>query len=168
VQLEGGELVDFRYRVERSTGFLRGHIVEHNLKEDDLDFWIDKHQKFATRMAAEEVLRRTGRMDWSVRPRLMGNPDERLIWLKCRWYSLPRFIRPFLYFGYRYFCRLGFLDGRTGLLFHFLHAFWFRLLVDVKVSQLERRLASGETSIEDLALYFQHPLEKNRVITQPT
>ena len=31
-----------------------------------------------------------------------------------------------LYFGYRYFLRLGFLDGRPGLIFHFLQGFWFR------------------------------------------
>ena len=47
-------------------------------------------------------------------------------------------IRPFLYFTYRYVIRLGFLDGKEGAIFHFLQAFWFRLLVDINVDQLRR------------------------------
>jgi hypothetical protein len=168
VEIEGGELVDYRYRVKGSTGFLNGHIVENNLKENDLDFWIDKHQKFASRMAVEEVLRRAGRVGWSVRPRLLGNPDERTVWLKQRWCSLPLFVRPFLYFGYRYVWKLGFLDGPKGLLFHFLQAFWFRLMVDVKLSDLERRLASGDVKIEDLWQSFGHSFNSHQRIAPGT
>jgi hypothetical protein len=31
-------------------------------------------------------------------------------------------VRPWLTFIYNYFCRLGFLDGREGLLLHMYHA----------------------------------------------
>ena len=41
-----------------------------------------------------------------------------------------------LYFFYRYFLRLGFLDGKEGAIFHFMHAFWFRLLVDINLDDL--------------------------------
>jgi glycosyltransferase involved in cell wall biosynthesis len=158
VEVDGAELVDFRFRIKGASSFLRGHIIEHNLKEDDLDFWLDKHQRFATRIAVEETLRRAGRLRWSIRPRLFGNPDERVLWWKSRWYSLPLFVRPFLYFAYRYVWRRGFLDGQTGFLFHFLQAFWFRLMIDVKLSDLERRIASGHVSIEDLmSLFTQVP-----------
>jgi hypothetical protein len=47
-------------------------------------------------------------------------------------------VRPFLYFGYRYLLRGGFLDGKEGFVFHFLQAFWYRLLVDVHLDQLRR------------------------------
>ncbi len=151
-EVEESELVDWRLRLRGSTGFLRGEITEHNLKENDLDFWIDKHQKFATRMATEEALRRGGVIRWSVQPRLSGNPDERMAWFKDRWYSLPLFVRPFLYFGYRYFWRRGFLDGWDGFLFHFLQAFWFRLVVDMKLSNLEHQIAAGEVRLHDLAV----------------
>src|ERR1700682_10176 len=156
VEIEGGELVDFRYRVKGATGYLRGHLIENNQKEHDLDFWIDKHQNFATRMAIEEALRRAGKIEWSFNPRLSGNPDERTVWLKQQWYALPVFVRPFLYFGYRYFWKLGFLDGPTGLLFHFLQAFWFRLLIDVKLLDLERQIQSGQVSVDDLMRAFSH------------
>jgi glycosyltransferase involved in cell wall biosynthesis len=150
-EVDESELVDWRLRLRGPTGFLRGEITEHNLKEDDLDFWIDKHQKFASRMAAEETLRRSGVIGWSIQPRLSGNPDERMAWLKDRWYSCPLYVRPFLYFGYRYFWRMGFLDGWNGLLFHFLQAFWFRLLVDIRVSDLEHQIAAGKLRLQDLA-----------------
>ena len=159
VKVEGGELVDFRYRVKGSTGFLRGQIIESNRKEDDLDFWIDKHQSFSTRMAVEETLRRAGVLTWTVQPRFFGNPDERIIWLRKRWYSLPLFIRPFLYFGYRYFWRLGFLDGKTGFIYDFLQAFWFRLVVDIKIFDLEKQIALGELEMEELLKSFGHPSE---------
>jgi glycosyltransferase involved in cell wall biosynthesis len=160
VEVDDCELVDWRLRLTGPTGFLRGQITESNLKENDLDFWIDKHQTFAARMAIEEALRRAGRITWSVQPRLFGNPDERMIWFKSRWYSLPLFVRPFLYFGYRYFWRLGFLDGRNGFLFHYLQAFWFRFLVDVKLSDLEMRIASGDLKIEGLMQSFGHSFSR--------
>lgn len=150
VEVERGELVDFRYLPRGATAFLRGQVVENNLNENDIDFWIDKHQRFATRAAIEELLRRARVVTWAIHPRLFGNPDEQKVWLKTRWYSLPLFVRPFLFFGYRYLWKLGFLEGRTGFLFHFLQAFWFRLLIDIKLSDLERRVASREVEIADL------------------
>jgi hypothetical protein len=49
-------------------------------------------------------------------------------------------VRPFLYFFYRYFVRLGFLDGKQGAIFHFLQGFWFRLLVDIKIDELRSQM----------------------------
>jgi len=34
------------------------------------------------------------------------------------------------------FFQLGFLDGRTGFVFHFLQAYWFRLIVDIKIDAI--------------------------------
>jgi hypothetical protein len=41
---------------------------------------------------------------------------------------------------YRYFFRLGFLDGTEGFIFWVLQTFWFRFLVDAKI--WEKRHAS--------------------------
>ena len=57
---------------------------------------------------------------------------------------LPLFLRPCLYFLYRYFFLLGILDGGTGFLFHFLQAFWFRLVVDVRLAELLRESPGEE------------------------
>jgi hypothetical protein len=67
-----------------------------------------------------------------IKPRFWGSPDERTAWLKQRWWKMPRYVRPTLYFTYRIIIKLGILDGRTGLIFHFMQAYWFRLVVDIK------------------------------------
>ena len=43
------------------------------------------------------------------------------------------------YFVYRYVFRLGFLDGKEGFIFHFMQAFWYRLLVDINRDELRRQ-----------------------------
>lgn len=152
------ELVDFRWILDGETRILSGAIIESNQKENDINFWIDKHQKFSSRMAIEEVLRNSGILKWSpqLRPRLFGNPDQRMLWFKNRWYRMPLYVRPVLYFMYRYLFRMGFLDGVNGFIYHSLHAFWFRLLVDIKIAELRRRLAYGELSLAQLAESFLH------------
>jgi glycosyltransferase involved in cell wall biosynthesis len=154
--IDHSELVDFRFVVQGKTGMLSGAVHEINNKELSVDFWIYKHQKFSSRIAVEEVLRRFGRLKWSFRPRFFGNPDERIIWLKNVWYHLPLYVRPFLYFFYRYFLRLGFLDGTTGFVYHFLHAFWYRLMVDIKISELRQRLTRGDVTLEQLGEAYTH------------
>lgn len=54
----------------------------------------------------------------------------------------PLFIRPILFWIYRYFFLLGFLDGYQGAIFHFLHAFWYRFVIDALI--IEAKLTEGE------------------------
>jgi len=130
---------DYRAYVPGRTWTLRHDIIEENVKEEDITFWIDKHNRFAVRQAEEELFRARHPDKWQTTPSLFGNSDQRTLWLKMRWYRMPLFVRPFLYFIYRYFLRLGFLDGKKGFIFHFLQAFWYRLIVDVKLEQLRAR-----------------------------
>ena len=88
----------------------------------------EKHNRYAVR-EAQAVL--AGSHEGNVRPSILGTPEERRRWLRDRVYGrAPLFARAFLYFGYRYFLRLGFLDGRAGLVFHFLQGCWYRFQVD--------------------------------------
>jgi glycosyltransferase involved in cell wall biosynthesis len=137
VRLDPGDLMDHHFHVMGSTQRLRGDLVEHNRKEDVISFWLQKHVRYAELLAREEQQRDSGHMGVLV-PALTGSPDQRVAWLKQRWYRLPRYWRPTLYFIYRYFIRLGFLDGKEGFVFHALHAFWLRLIVDVNLDELER------------------------------
>lgn len=128
---------DTRVYVNGRVGRLRAPLEEWNKKEDAILFYLQKHLRYAEAFAREEVERRQG-LPWRITPRLFGTPDERVLWLKTRWYRMPLYIRPFLYFLYRYFFLFGFLDGRNGFVFHFLQAFWFRLIVDVRLEELLR------------------------------
>lgn len=55
----------------------------------------------------------------------------------------PLFLRPFAFLFYRYFILFGFLDGVPGFIFHFLHAFWYRLLIDALI--FESKVTHGES-----------------------
>ena len=49
------------------------------------------------------------------------------------YYKLPISFRSWAFYVYRYYFRLGFLDGKEGKIFTFLHAYWYRFLVDAKI-----------------------------------
>jgi glycosyltransferase involved in cell wall biosynthesis len=129
---------DTRVYVRGPVGRLRAPLEEWNVKEDSIQFYLQKHLRYAEAFAREEFERRRGGTPWKTAPRLFGTPDERILWMKSRYYRMPLYLRPFLYFLYRYFFLLGILDGKTGLIFHFLQAFWFRLIVDVRLEEMLR------------------------------
>lgn len=144
VRFDPSDLVDHHFHVAGPTALLSGDLLEQNRKEDEISFWLQKHVRYAELHAREELLRNevtTAANDASpvIEPDLFGSPDQRTAWLKRRWYTLPRYWRGALYFFYRYFIRLGFLDGRQGFLFHFLQTFWLRVIVDANLDQLEQR-----------------------------
>ena len=130
------DLVDHHFYVKGRVGTLRGDLVEDNQKESDISTWIVKHARYAALQAREELAGRWTGSDATAPARLFGTPDERTRWLKRLWARLPLYLRPFIYFGYRYVVRCGFLDGKEGFVFHFLQAFWYRLLVDIHLDQL--------------------------------
>jgi glycosyltransferase involved in cell wall biosynthesis len=130
---------DTRVYVRGPVGRLRAPLEEWNLKEDSIQFYLHKHLRYAEAFAQEELERRRRGLHWKLTPRLFGTPDERVLWLKARYYRMPLFVRPMLYFVYRYFFLLGILDGKTGFVFHFLQAFWFRLIVDIRLEELLRQ-----------------------------
>jgi glycosyltransferase involved in cell wall biosynthesis len=101
----------------------------------DLDTWVSRHLRWADLEARQMMQQeKAGRQ---VRADPFGNPIERKRWLRNGIYNrAPLFLRALLYWFYRYFLRLGFLDGKEGFIFHFLQGLWFRLLVDVKLYQL--------------------------------
>lgn len=128
------ENMDHRFIVPGKTiVWKKGHILEENLKENDIEFWYRKHQKYSELIAQEEIERMQNIRIQSLRPTLLGNPDEKKAWLKRIWWNLPLGIRPYLYFGYRMILQFGIFDGRKGIYFHYLHALWFRLQVDKKI-----------------------------------
>lgn len=131
------ENMDHRFIVPGKTAvWKKGYLLEENLKENNIRFWIDKHNRYSDLLAQEETERRQQLRIQTIKPLFWGSPDERTAWLKQLWWHMPLFIRPAIYFIYRYFFRLGILDGRQGFVFHFLQAFWFRLIVDIKIQEI--------------------------------
>lgn len=107
---------------------LSGAIIDDNRMP--LSEWTARHNRWADAEVAEMDARE---MAGLVRPDARGNPIERKRFQRARYNRLPLFVRAFLFFGYRYFIRLGFLDGVEGLIFWMLQTFWFRFLIDAKI-----------------------------------
>ncbi|GAB4501656.1 MAG: glycosyltransferase family 2 protein [Anaerolineales bacterium] len=122
---------------------LRGQMVDENLK--GLTFWIDKHNRYASREAADLLNNKYALFPRDESLKQLDDPQarrKRLI--KEKIYSkLPPGPRALLYFLYRYIFLLGFLDGANGFTWHFMQGFWYRFLVDVKMMEIEKR-AGGE------------------------
>lgn len=120
---------------EGQAGKLENDFIDDNKK--DLSWWIEKHNNYASREAIERM---DCQLEINNHGEKMGGQAARKRWLKDNfYYRLPLFCRAFCYFIYRYFFLLGFLDGREGLIFHFLHAFWYRFLVDAKIYEYRQR-----------------------------
>jgi hypothetical protein len=121
------------------TIMLKAHLVDDNLK--GLTFWTDKHNRYASREAADLLGSKYHLFEMDDSLKGMDDPQaKRKRVIKERVYSkLPPGLRAFLYFLYRYFLLLGFLDGRKGFSWHFMQAFWYRLLVDMKIMEIEER-----------------------------
>ncbi|WP_419802964.1 exosortase Y [Mucilaginibacter sp.] len=131
------ENMDHRFIVPGKTLIWKdAYLREENLKENKISFWIDKHNIYSNLLAQEEIERLQKTRQQTLKPKLFGTPDERTAWLKNLWWKLPRYWRPTIYFLYRMTFQLGFLDGKKGIIFHFLQGFWFRLIVDIKIDEL--------------------------------
>ena len=91
--------------------------------------WIDKHNKYSNREVLDyfdgEKAQESSTLNKSAR-------FKRRVKFKF-YYKLPMGLRARLYYWYRYYFKLGFLDGREGKIFAFLQAYWYRFLVDAKI-----------------------------------
>jgi glycosyltransferase involved in cell wall biosynthesis len=106
--------------------------------------WVARHNRWADAEADEIEQGGGGDGGKVVQGRLDGNPVERKRALRGGYNRLPLFWRAFALFSYRYLFRLGFLDGKEGLIFFVLQSFWFRFLVDAKL--YERQLDRGDST----------------------
>lgn len=124
----------------RAVTFARD-FADENL--NDLTFFTDKHNRYATREAIDVLMRRYGLRDEdeALSPTSASLQAAAKRGIKARLYNrLPFGIGPLAYFLYRYVLRLGFLDGAEGFAYHALQGFWYRLLVDAKVLEIDRAL----------------------------
>ncbi len=109
--------------VDGRVVLLKAYIDHRDTKS--VSDWLDKHNRYAS-MEARALT--AGNLTGEVPARLFGAATERRMWLRKLYYLVPG--RPVFYFLYRFLFRLGFLDGRVGFRFAFLHAsflYWIDL-----------------------------------------
>jgi len=153
----GHAIIEQRW-MDEHTLLTQGKAVtfKHDFVDDNLNsltWWIDKHNHYATREAIDILNQKHG-LDL-IRGEKSQLTSARQAGAK-RWYKdnlylkLPMFFRAFLYFQYRYWIKLGFLDGWKGLIWHFLQAFWYRFLVDAKIAQIEWWSKKENKSVQNI------------------
>lgn len=124
------------------------NIVQIDENFNNLTWWTEKHNHYATREVVD--LLDTQYQIFSkgaVEPKFFGTGEQRKRFLKLAYLKFPLFVRPFIYFSYRYFFKLGFLDGKSGFVWHILQGFWYRFLVDAKIYELKLRYNNDKNEI---------------------
>lgn len=120
-----------------NTMILENDLIDKNL--NNLSWWINKHNSYSTREAID-ILNKSYNLFQSIgisSKISKKSQDKNIRWYKENVYlKFPKYVRAFLYFLFRYFFKLGFLDGKQGIIWHFLQSFWYRFLVDAKVDQI--------------------------------
>lgn len=133
-----GRCEDRRYDQHFQAGGPTGRLDAPMIDDirQSLSEWTLRHNRWAD-AEVEEIL--------NPSPRAIGagggDPVQEKRAQRKLYYRMPPFIRALALFFYRYVIRLGFLDGREGLIFYVLQTFWFRFLIDAKLH--ERRMQSA-------------------------
>lgn len=74
---------------------------------------------------------------------------------KAKYAKMPLFWRSFGYFLYRYFFKLGFLDGKEGFCWDFFQGLWYRLLVDAKIYEARKWMVTNGITLNDKGVLTQ-------------
>lgn len=139
IQLKEGVSVDFEHE-----------FADDNL--NNLSWWTQKHVGYAIREAVDLLdmefdLTGSAKADSNRHISAQANAKRQK---KHKYAKQPLFWRSFAYFCYRYFLRMGFLEGKEGFLWHFLQGWWYRTLVDAKVLEIKRKTGGDRERIKAL------------------
>lgn len=129
-------LYDQHFKVEGHVEKLKGDVID--LITESLTTFTARHNKWSDLEALEQYQGTLRNNEKLISGSFRGDPIQKRRYLKNIYDRFPLFVRPFVYFFIRYFLRLGFLDGKAGLIFHFLQCFWFRFLIDAKIWELKK------------------------------
>lgn len=134
---------------------LEGHSVEfaNEFADDNLNnlsWWTQKHVGYAIREAVDLL-----DMEFDLTGSANEDNDKEISeqakskrMAKHKYARQPLFWRSFAYFCYRYFFKLGFLEGKEGFLWHFLQGWWYRTLVDAKIYEMKKACGNDKEKIK--------------------
>lgn len=124
---------------EGTTVEFQHDLIDNNQK--DLEWWTAKHNWYSNREVLDHQRTIEKQMDQSLEQGGTSSEQAKMkrVVKNSGYYKLPKFFRAHLYFFYRYYIKLGFLDGPEGKIYHFLQAYWYRFLVDAKMYECEKK-----------------------------
>ncbi|NSW46009.1 MAG: glycosyltransferase family 2 protein [Bacteroidales bacterium] len=141
IQLNEGISIEFEH-----------DFADHNL--NNLTWWTQKHNGYAIREAID-LLNIELHFYEEKEPQLNAQALKKRKH-KESYARKPLFLRAFIYFVYRYFFKLGFLEGKEGFLWHFLQGWWYRTLVDVKIYEIKKTCGTDKEKIKQYLLTHHH------------
>ncbi len=112
---------------------LKNHFIHYDFK--NIDSYIKKYNWYATREMQDYI-------DFINGTDALIDTDKAILQNRKKkfglYYKMPKFFRCFAWFLYNYILKLGFLDGKEGLVFFFLECYWYRFVVDSKIYEYEK------------------------------
>lgn len=114
---------------------LKNDCLHYDYK--DLNSWLDKHNWYATREVSDYFATLNNQQ---ANVELYGQPQFAKKLRDKIYYNLPKFFRARIYFWYRYYFKMAFLDGRAGRIHAYLQAYWYRYIVDAKIVEQEIKM----------------------------
>lgn len=121
------------YVTEGKTVTLKHDTIHYDYK--GLTKYINKHNWYSSREVLDYIeSKEKSQMNEKLEPRARFKRKIKY----GVYYKLPIGMRSWLYYVYRYYIRMGFLDGKEGEIYAFLQAYWYRFLVDSKIYAYEK------------------------------
>jgi glycosyltransferase involved in cell wall biosynthesis len=122
-------------------------FFDHNL--NNIGWWTRKHDGYSIREAIEYL-----NLEFQLLPEFKNDKNKSYVShalavrkKKLRYMKMPLFWRAFYLFIYRYFFKLGFINGKEGFLWHFLQGWWYRTLVDAKIFEIKKHCGNDKVKI---------------------
>jgi len=126
--------------VDGPTARLGNPLIHHNI--DSLSRYIQKHDSYSNWEAAVWAQGESGQA--GLRPSLWGTQAQRRRWLKWKFLGFPA--SAVLFFLYKYVFRLGFLDGRPGLIYAGFQAMQM-FHIKAKLFELRQGIGGAGTTV---------------------
>lgn len=121
--------------VNGTIGNLR-HPLDHYPFSKGVGHWLSKHNTYSDFESFEISNKEKSITNKNICASLLTQgPEKRRAALKVLYYTLP--LKPLIKFSYIYFFRLGFLDGKPGLTYSMLIAF-YELITTIKVREINK------------------------------
>ncbi len=126
---------------------MKGAFADDNLNH--ISWWTVKHLNYAIREAATmlnnqyHLSERTQDENRCVNQSSASKRHKKGLYAR-----LPLFLRALIYFFYRYFLCLGFLDGKEGFCWHFFQGLWYRMMVDAKIFEIRKACGNDPQKIQ--------------------
>ena len=127
--------VNEEFHAAGETASLEAHL-DHYPFNKGFSAWIEKHDRYSTMEARQRALEHGDYESWAGL--FTSDPARRRRAQKEWLHGMP--LRPLVVFAGLYFVKGGILEGRAGLTFSLLRA-WYEYVIDCKALELRRRAA---------------------------